>query len=267
MNAIFTLAKEQVLNLNLIFRLSIYEIKAQYRMHYMGLLWAVLNPIVLISVYWFVFGLGIRGGSPVGDTPFILWLLGGLVPWLYISPTVNQATNSIHSKVAMVKKMNFPVSVLPTIKMFSNAFSFFIILSVTILITIIFNRFSGIYLLQLAYYLICMFTLIYAITILTSSLATIVRDIQNVVQVVMRLMFFMLPIVWNVEQLPQIFVLLLKLNPFYYILEGFRHSLIGGEWFFNNITYTIYFWVLTIIILLIGSTIHLKFRDKFVDYL
>ncbi len=112
-----------------------------------------------------------------------------------------------------------------------------------------------------------MFVLIYAITILTSSLAVIVRDVQNLLQAFMRIIFFLLPIVWNVESLPDSLATLLKLNPFYYIIEGFRHTLVGGEWFFEDITYTIYFWLLTMIILLIGSTIHLKFRNKFVDYL
>lgn len=268
MSSILTLLKEQLNNLSLIFRIGLYETKSQYQMHYLGHIWQFLNPLILIGVYWFVFGLGIRGGSPVGETPFFLWLLSGLVPWLYISPTVSQASNSIHSKIAMVSKMNFPVSVLPTIKMFSNSITFFILLLVTIIITIIYSNFSGLYLIQLPYYLFSMYILIYALTILTSSLATIVRDVQNVVQAIMRIMFFLLPIVWNVETLePESLATLLKLNPFYYIIEGFRHSLIGGEWFFDDITYTIYFWILTLMILLIGSTVHLKFQNKFVDYL
>lgn len=267
MSALISLAREQIIHFNLIYRLSIYEIKSQYQMHYLGSIWQLLNPLVLVGVYWFVFGIGIRGGSPIGETPFPLWLITGLIPWLYISPTVVQASNSIHTKIAMVSKMNFPVSVLPTIKIVSNSLSFYIMLAITFCITLIYDNFSSVYLLQLPYYLICMYILIYALTILTSSLATIIRDVQNIVQAVMRLMFFLLPIVWNVEELPELLMTILKLNPFYYLIDGFRHTLIGGEWFFEDLTYTIYFWILTIIILLIGSTIHLKFRNKFVDYL
>lgn len=267
MSSILTLMKEQLVHLQLIFRIGLYETKSQYQMHYLGRIWQFLNPLILIGVYWVVFGLGIRGGSPVGETPFFLWLLAGLIPWLYISPTVAQASNSIHSKIAMVSKMNFPVSVLPTIKIFSNSISFFILLLTTICISILYENFSGFYFVQLPYYLFSMYILIYAITILTSSLSTIVRDVQNIVQAIMRIMFFLLPIVWNVESLPESLVTFLKLNPFYYLIEGFRHSLIGGEWFFDDITYTIYFWLLTMMILLIGSNVHLKFRSKFVDYL
>lgn len=267
MSSILTLLKEQILNMHLIFRIGLYEMKSQYQMHYLGRIWQFLNPLVLVSVYWFVFGLGIRGGSPVGETPFFLWLLTGLIPWLYISPTIAQASNSIYSKIAMVSKMNFPVSVLPTIKMFSNSIPFLILLIITFCITIIYGEFSGLYLIQLPYYLISMYMLIFAITILTSSLAAIVRDVQNLVQAIMRIMFFLLPIVWSVDSLPGNLATILKLNPFYYLIEGFRHTLIGGEWFFDDITYSIYFWLLTMIILLIGSTMHLKFRNKFVDYL
>ncbi|MEK9197892.1 ABC transporter permease [Lysinibacillus halotolerans] len=267
MNSIRKITLEQLQHILLIFRLSLYETRSQYKMHYLGSLWKFLNPIVLIAVYWFVFGLGIRGGSPIGETSFFLWLLTGLVPWLYISPTIGQATNSIYSKIAMVSKMNFPVSILPTIKMFTNSFSFFILITITVFISIVYGDFSGIYLIQLPYYLISLYILIYAITILTSSLAIIVRDVQNIIQAALRIMFFVLPIVWNIESLPDYLVTLLKLNPFYYIIEGFRYSLIGGNWFYDDIIYTIYFWLLTLVILLIGCTVHLKFRNKFVDYL
>lgn len=268
MISILKVVKEQIQNFQLIFRIGFYERKSQYQMHYLGRVWQFINPFILISVYWFVFGLGIREGSPINETPFFLWLIIGMVPWIFISSTVGQASNSIHSKIAMVSKMNFPVSILPSIKIVSNSVSFLILLGVAFVITLFYGRFSGIYLFQLPYYLLCTFILIYSITILTASLSTIIRDIQNLVQAIMRIMFFLLPIVWNIESLkPEYLATLLKLNPFYYVIEGYRYSLLGGEWFYNDITYTIYFWLLTITILFVGATVHLKFRNKFVDYL
>ncbi|MGN1401797.1 MAG: ABC transporter permease [Bacillus sp. (in: firmicutes)] len=267
MNLIWQILKEHISHLNLIFRLSIYELKAKYKMHYLGAFWQVLNPFIQVGVYWFVFGMGIRGGSPVGEFPFFVWLLTGLVPWLFIAPTVNQASNSIHSKIMLVSKMNFPVSVLPTIKVVENGITFLIMVVIAQIIVVINGIMPSIYLLQLPYYLLCLFMLMLGLTLLLSTLTTIIRDIQNIVQSIIRVMMFLLPVVWNVDTLPDYAVTILKMNPFFYTIEGFRNSMLGGEWFFQDPWYTLYFWCMTFLLLLIGSAVHLKFRHKFVDYL
>jgi teichoic acid transport system permease protein len=267
MNFIWQVMKEQLLNLSLIFRLGAYEMKSQYKNHYLGAFWQIINPLVQIGIYWFVFGLGIRGGSPVGETPFFLWLLVGIVPWLFISPTITQGSNSVHAKINLVSKMKFPVSILPSIRIVVNSFSFLMMLLITIVILLINGIFSGVYFLQLPYYLFCLYFLVYGFSLFLSTLTTIIRDIQQMVKSVMRIMLYMLPILWNVDKLPPLLVKVLQLNPFFYIIEGFRYSLLGGEWFFNDLQYTMYFWSFSIFILLVGSRIHLEFRHKFVDYL
>ncbi len=267
MNFAWQILKEQWLHINLIFRLSLYEEKGKYTMHYFGALWQVINPIIQIMVYWLIFGLGIRKGHPVDGTPFFLWLIIGLVPWLYISKTITQGTNSIYSKVNLVSKMHFPVSVLPTIKIVGNSISLIPMILITIAIALIYGIFSGVYLFQIFYYLICLYFFLFAITLLLSTLTTIIRDIQMMVQSVVRLLMFFLPIVWNVHNFPDTIVNILKLNPLFYIIEGFRYSLLGGHWFFEELPYTIYFWSFSILILTIGSYLHIKFRNKFVDYL
>lgn len=267
MKLVWQVIKQQFLHRDLIYRLSLYEMKSNYKMHYLGAFWQLMNPLLQIGVYWFVFGLGIRGGSPIGDTPFFLWLLAGLVPWLYISPTLTQASNSVYSKVNVVSKMKFPVSVLPSIKIMENTFTFIIMLIITVVIFLFNGVFSGIYLIQLAYYLVCMWVLLFGLTLLFSTLTTIIRDIQSMIQSGMRMMMFTLPIVWNVSNLPDIAVNILKLNPFYYIIEGIRDSLVGGNWFYQDPAYTLYFWSISLLILFIASSVHFKFRHKFVDYI
>ncbi|MEH7180570.1 ABC transporter permease [Neobacillus vireti] len=267
MNLVWQVLKEQIFHLNLIFRLSFYEVKGKYNMHYLGVFWQILNPVVQIAIYWFVFGLGIRGGAPVGGTPFFLWLLAGIVPWLFINPTVTQASNSVHTKISLVAKMKFPVSILPSIRIVGNSFSFILMLIITIIILALNGKFSGTYLLQLPYFLLCLYVLLFGLTLLFSTLTTIIRDIANMVQSTMRVMMYMLPILWNVDRLPEIFVTILKLNPFFYLIEGFRKALIGGSWFYEDLPYMIYFWLFTILILVIGSSVHVKFRHKFVDYI
>ncbi|KON86249.1 Teichoic acid translocation permease TagG [Sporosarcina globispora] len=267
MNHIWQVLKEQLFNFNLIIRLAFYEVKSKYKMHYLGAFWQILNPFILIGIYWFVFGLGIRGGSPVGETPFFLWLITALVPWFFISSTIIQGSSSIYTKVSLVSKMKFPVSVLPSIQIIANSFSFIFMLLFTIGVLLLNDVYSGLYILQLPYYLFSLYFLLFGLTILLSTITIIIRDIQSLVQSFMRVIMYMLPILWNVNTLPDLLVTILKLNPFFYIIEGFRHTLLGGEWFFNDLPQTLYFWLISILLLFIGSTVHLKFRHKFVDYI
>lgn len=267
MNLIGQVIKQQSLHLDLIYRLALYDVKSNYKMHYFGGIWQIMQPLLQIGVYWFVFGLGIRGGAPIGDTPFFLWLLPGIVPWLFIAPTIAQAANSIYLKIGFVSKMNFPVSILPSIKIIGNSFSFIAMLVITILILLVNGVFSGIYLVQLFYYLACLYVLLFGLSLLFSTLTTIIRDFQNIIQAAVRMSVYFLPVLWNVNNLPTYLVNILKLNPFFYIIEGFRASLLGGSWFYQDLSYAMYFWSVSLLILLVGSKVHVKFRDQLVDYI
>ena len=210
-----------------------------------------------------------RGGQPVDGVPFILWLLMGLIPWFFISPSLVQGSNSVFQKVNLVSKMNFPVSILPMIKLISNSFQFFILL---ILLTIALT-FSGfyptIYMFQIFYYFFCLYMFLFSFSLLSSTFSTLLRVSRMFFQSMMRMLLYLSPILWNPEGelVPEWLSNLLKLNPFYYIINGFRDSFLGRAWFFEDIIYTSYFWLLTFVILYVGAHLHLRFRKNFVDYL
>ncbi|MGG5829475.1 ABC transporter permease, partial [Bacillus pumilus] len=132
MNALFTILREQISSLPLIMRLAVYETKSKYQMNYLGVLWQFLNPLMQMLAYWFVFGMGIRGGQPIAigdmEVPFIIWMLAGLIPWFFISPTILDGSNSVFKRINMVSKMNFPISALPSVVIMSNLFSYFVMM-------------------------------------------------------------------------------------------------------------------------------------------
>ena len=267
MTAVFKILKEQVAHFPLILRLAIYEIKGKYQMHYLGALWQFLSPLLQVCVYWFIFGVGIRNGEPVGDTPFFIWLLIGLIPWFFISPSIVQGSNSIYNKINLVSKMKFPVSILPSITIISNTFNFIIMLIVLGIVIFLYDINLGIYLVQLPYYFLCLFSLLYAITILCSTISAIIRDFQLMLQSMMRMFFFLTPILWTVDNFPEKYQTIIKLNPFGYIIEGFRDAILSQGWFFEDWRYMFYFWSFTLLILFLGSILHESFKKKFIDYL
>jgi teichoic acid transport system permease protein len=267
MTLIFKVLKEQLLNLNLIFRLAFYDVKGKYLMHYLGVFWQFLNPTVQIFIFWLVFGLGIRGGQPVNDIPFFVWLIVGLIPWFFINPTITQGANSVYSKLNLVSKMKFPVSILPSVTIVSNSFNFLVLFAVLILILVINGIFPNVYFLQLIYYLICLYVFLFSTTLFFSTFSTIVRDFQALLQTTMKMLFYLTPIIWDPGMLPSHFQSLLKLNPIYYLIDGFRKTFLFETWFFEDMAYTLYFWAITLFTLFIGAALHFKFRKNFVDYL
>ncbi|MCA1021046.1 ABC transporter permease [Halobacillus litoralis] len=264
---VFKIFKEQVLHFPLIWRLALYDIKGKYQMHYLGILWQFINPLIQVCVYWFVFGVGLRQGGAVGDTPFIVFLLLGLIPWFFISPTIVQGSNSVYSKVNLVSKMKFPVSVLPSITIFSNFVNFLVMLAILGLVLFIYDINAGVYLLQIPYYMLCLITFLFSFTLLSSTISAIVRDYQLMVQSLMRMLFFLTPVFWSMDYFSSDIQRFIKLNPFAYIITGFRETFLGQGWFFDDWRYMFYFWSVTLLILVVGSMLHENFKNKFVDYL
>lgn len=272
-NSVRQVVKEQLDHKDLIFRMASFDIKGMYQLHYLGSLWQVINPAIQVSIYWFVFGLGIRGGEPVqtstGEIPFFLWMLMGLIPWFFISPSIIQGSNSVYQKVNMVSKMNFPVSLLPTIRIIGNSLQFFILMTLLMIVLFFYGFTLTIYFIQIIYYIISMFAFLFAFALLSSTISTLIRDYQMLLQSMVRMILYLSPILWDPAggRVPDWMADVLQLNPIYYIIEGFRDSFLGRGWFFEDPLYLIYFWTLTLTILVIGSSVHLKFRKNFVDYL
>lgn len=267
MNLVWLIFKEQVDNFRLIISMAKYNKKSQFQMHYLGTFWQFLTPLLQIGVYWFVFGIGIRGGAPIGEIPYFLWLLSGLIPWMFIGPTISQASNSVYSRINLVSKMKFPVSILPTTTIVGNSITFLITLFILVVILILNGYHFTYYSWQIAYYLIATLVFLYSITLLFSTISTIIRDFQSGLQSMVRMLFFLTPILWAPDRLPEQLHNILKINPIYYLIDGYRKSLFSQGLFYEDLSYTFYFWALTIFILFIGATIHIKFRDKLIDYI
>ena len=275
MKALLRVLKEQFLSLPLIIRLAAYETKSKYQMNYLGVLWQFLNPLIQMLAYWFVFGIGIRKSSEmitgVGEVPFIIWMLAGLIPWFFISPTILDGSNSVYKRINMVAKMNFPISSLPSVAIAANLFSYFVMMAIYVIVLLAFGIYPNLQWLEYIYYLFCMIVFMFAFSLFNSTISVLVRDYQFLLQSVTRLLFFLLPIFWDIStQLGDKHPALLnviKLNPLFYIIDGFRNSFFDGSWFFEDITYTLYFWAFTLLLLTVGSVLHMKFRDRFVDFL
>jgi len=254
-------------NYNMVVDLSKHELKREYSGTILGMFWAVAKPIMTLIVYWFVFSIGLRSGSPIKGVPFFLWLMAGMSPWFFISDTLVKAANSIRSKSYLVKKMVFPVSILPTIKVISLLYGHLLFVVIMIIVFALYGYFPDLYYLELIYYIFSEVMLMIAISWATSSLVVFSKDIYEFLRTTIVLFFWLTPIVWSIDNLPPFYKKIFLLNPFYYNINGFRNALINKIWFWEQWKYGLYYWSLIAILLTIGAIIHNKLRTHFADIL
>lgn len=269
-NNVILVLKEQFQNLGIIRRVSKYEDKATYQSHYLGLLWQVLNPLIQIAIYYLVFGVGAQQDRETGQTPYIIWMLVGIIAWFFINASLLGGSNSIYYKVGMVSKMKFPVSILPSINIASNLVSYGVMMVILLLSMFSFGIRPSIYWIQYIYYFFCMIMFLFSFGILNATITVLVRDYHIMLQSVLRLLFYLSGPIWNIETLGNrfpIIVNILQLNPLYYIIDGFRDSFLDRVWFWEKPTLTLIFWLITLILLTLGSHLHMKFRARFMDFI
>jgi teichoic acid transport system permease protein len=253
-------------NRKLILNLAKNDFKTKYAGSYFGIIWAFVQPVVTILLYWFVFQVGFRSTS-VEDFPFVLWLIAGLIPWFFYSDGITFATNCLIEYSYLVKKVVFRISVLPMVKIISALFIHLFFVCFMLFIYSCYGYFPTPYTIQLLYYTFCIFTLVLAITYSTSAIVLFFKDLGQIITILLQVGMWMSPIMWNINIVPEKIQWLFKLNPMYYIIEGYRDSLINHVWFYDKLLMTTYFWVSTGILLIVGTLIFRRLKPHFADVL
>ncbi|WP_031547904.1 ABC transporter permease [Salinicoccus luteus] len=269
MKKILDIFKEQWQYRYLIWQLSIYQIKSQYANHYLGVFWNILQPAMQVLIYYVVFGLGLRGDrGDVGDLPFIVHLISGIFPWLFISQGINSASNAIQAQLNLVTKMKFPSSTLLSMSLVNGIINVCLTTGILFIISI-FNGYSEpLHYLGFIYFIFASYMLIFGIALIMSSLIILVRDMKNVLQNVIRMFFFMTPIFWSLNEANEILQILSSFNPFAYLVMNYRAAMVLDDIaIYGDISDHLYFWAFTIFVLFVGVHIHYRFRNKLVDYL
>lgn len=267
MKSIRYVVNENMTNLYRIFCIVKYEILADNRDSKLGMLWSILDPLIQILSYWFAFGIGIRGGQPVNGISYISWMLVGLTPWFFLSASIREGTSSIHKKVNIITKMKFPISILPTTAIVKELFNHLIMITVTFIFIIITGVRPQIFNLRILYYLLCAIVFSISLAMVTSVLNMFTRDVKKAVNASMRLLMFITPILWTMEKLPNWAVKIMNFNPMFYIVEGYRNSLLFNKGIFEFTEQMIIFWSIVLVLFVTGSWLMYKFKHKFIDFI
>lgn len=264
---LYTFIMDLIHNRHIIKELVMRDINSSYVGSFLGIFWTFIHPFALTLIFMLVFGFGFKSPAPYGNVPFFVWFLAGYIPWIFFQSTLEANTQSIHNFSFLVKKINFRISTIPLIKIFSNIIIFSIYLISLTLFLIIFKVPFTLLWLQTFYYVIAMIYLIIGSSFLLSSTNIFVKDIANINNILLQLGFFATPIFWKIEDINPAYAFIFKLNPMAYIVQGFRESLFYQIPFWSSPFEAIYFWVASTVIMLLGIFVFVKLRPHFADVL
>ena len=261
-------------NRKLIWKLAKNDFKTRYAGSYFGVVWAMVQPVVIVLVYWFVFQIDLNNATAElkqGITvPFVLWLVSGIVPWFYFSESLSNGTNALLEYNYLVKKVVFNIDILPLVKTIAALFihAFFVLFM--LLLFALCGYYPGLHTLWVVYFSGCLMIFVTGLCMLTSSLVIFFRDLSQIINIFLQVGIWMTPIMYHesmfTDRLPWIGTVL-KLNPFYYIAAGYRDSMLTGNWFWERPTLTLYYWGVTTVVFLVGLKMFKRLRPHFSDVL
>ncbi len=251
---------------SLLYELTRREIETRYRGGLLGLLWMVVGPFLLLSiyafVYLFVFGMRVEQSDRLG---YVIWLYAGLGLYLFFAEIVTRAPSSIRSHPNFVKKVIFPLEVLVASKFASAAVSFL----VTFLLLILFVWFHQATLhVSVAWLPVVLLPTIlfsYGLGLALASLGVFIRDADEMVRYVIRIVFYLTPIVYPPALIPSQVGGLIWLNPLTSMVDSYRRVVVMGlPPLWGNY---VVFLVVAVATLYAGRKFYQKLRPMFADVL
>lgn len=262
----FDIYKEMWKRRKMIQSLSIQEIKREYAGTLLGFIWGLANPLMRIAVFWFVFSVGARAGGPVNGVPYFAWLAIGMAAWFLLNDGFRLTQKSFRSKRSIIKNTPFPIAILPAVQILFSYYIHAILLAVVFVVTALSLQTVSIYNFQLLYYDFAAVMLLLGIGSITAPLVAVSKDFGRFLDTILVFLFWMTPIFWSAENLG-VYDWIIKLNPFHYIVQGYRDSFFYDTGFWEQPMYTLYFWILVLVFFLLGNYLHKRMKPIFLDTL
>ena len=253
----------------IIYKSSIFEFahkdfRSRYLGAKLGFLWLLLQQIAIVLIFYFVFSVGLRVQGPNG-LEFMPWFITALVPWIFLSGGLTNATSSVTKKLFIVKKTSYPSQFFPLVSLISEVYVhlvFSIILFIFLVIYGIGIEWKAFLLLQ---YLAFGCILVLGIGLITSALNVYATDVSHALAIILNLFFWLTPIVWDSSIMPKDYHWMILWNPAHYLVNGYRECLLPNfgtlySWKFHIVHFGFAFAVL-----LFGAYFFRKSKANFAD--
>ncbi len=247
-------------------QLAWHDLHARYAGAALGLVWSVIQPLVMALILWAVIGYGMRT-SRIGGVPGLVWILPGMAAWSFFAEALNAATLSLQEYAFLVKKVRFPVMLLPPVKILSALAVHLIFLALTAAVLFLQGVQPSWHWLWLPYYTAGLLALLAGLAWITAALHALARDVGHMVNILLQFGFWLTPVFWSPEMIPGgVPGMLARLNPMYYIVDGYRRCLALSASPGVGVAAAV-FWLEAAVIAWSGAMLFRRLRSHFADTL
>ncbi|OFV96124.1 MAG: hypothetical protein A3H94_08055 [Acidobacteria bacterium RIFCSPLOWO2_02_FULL_60_20] len=254
-----TIARHRVLIASMVRR----EMQGRYRGSMAGAWWTLIQPLLLMLTYYFVFGIILKAGGERGTSAFVFYFICGTLPWLAFSEAVGRAPNIVRDNRSFVTRVVFPLEILPVnltlMGLVTEGFALIIFLAA--LITL--GPGAGWTALYLPAVLIPQLLFTAGLCWFLAALGVFLRDTAQIMTFLLTVWFFATPIVYYPDALPQRFLWLFQLNPMYAIVEAYRSILL--EHAAPHLSALAFLWLLSLGMFWLGHGWFYKVKKSFAD--
>ena len=213
-------------HLELLSVLVLKELRVRYKSSVLGYLWAVTNPFAFALVYYIAFKLILR----VEMDNYAIFLLSGMFPWIWISNSLHASTSCFRNNVSLVKYVSLPRYILPLSNVAHETIHFFFALPILVLFIV----FSGgelfiSWIWQVPILIVLQFVLLYPFALMLALANVLVHDVEYLVGISLSMLFFLTPIVYPVDMIPEDFQFYLDLSPLSSLIQLWHGVILHGE--------------------------------------
>jgi lipopolysaccharide transport system permease protein len=197
----------------------------------LGLLWAILGPLMLMGIFCFVFTFVFPGRLPgrVGSLPYLIWLISGYGPWLALSDGLSSATSSVVGNAGIVKNIAFKSELLPMVGSLLGLVPLVVSFALILVLQILSGELPSIAWLSLPFVIVLQFVFVSGLGLFLGALNVFVRDTALVLPSLLTLILFASPIFYPLSAYPVWAQKVLVFNPFYVMAEGYREPILNGS--------------------------------------
>lgn len=247
--------------------LVVRDIRVRYTGSFLGVFWAFIHPLTQLIIFYFVFSvvLKTRLGSEYADTNYTIWLISGMLPWILFSEVVGRSPGAVLEQANLIKKTVFPSEILPFAHVSAALINHLILFLMLLLFLVVLGPIPTLKILWIPIHLLGIVLFALGLAWLLCALNVFLRDIGQVLGVVLNLWFFFTPIIYPPALIPEPFRPWLTMNPMLYPVEGYRMALLGRTE--PDLTGLMIFFGWGIGMFMVGGVFFRKMKPAFADVL
>ena len=243
----------------LLYNLVSKDLKVKYKGSILGFFWSLLNPLVMLFVYTLAFKYIIR----VRVENFPLFFLCAFLPWSFLNTSLSMSVSSIKDNANLVKKVYFPTEILPLSIVFSNLIQFLLTFIILIPALLFFSIKMGSPLIALPFIILFQTAFSIGLSYIVAALNVFFSDVKHLLEIFLQVWFWLTPIIYPADFVPEKYQFLYRLNPFVLFVENYRNALLYNK--MPSISSLLMLFITGVAVLIIGQLVFSLCNKRFAE--